>query len=126
MSDILALDVGEKRIGIARASLIARLPEALEAIPNDGRIKEFLQNLIKQYSVKTIVVGLPRNMSGQETKQSQYTRSFIDENIPSDINVIWQDETLSSHQAMNNTGRLKNIDSEAACIILDDYLGNNS
>ncbi|MCU0667015.1 MAG: Holliday junction resolvase RuvX [Patescibacteria group bacterium] len=122
MGDILALDIGEKRIGVARANMVAKLPEALPYIDNDSKVADSIKNLIDRYGVSRMVIGLPRNLNGQETKQSEYTKQFVDKAIPKGIQVIWQDETLSSYRAKVITGKTKNVDSEAACVILNDFL----
>jgi putative Holliday junction resolvase len=127
VNNILALDIGEKRVGIARVSMLAKLPKALGFINNDF---DFIQNLsksIKEHQVDMIIVGLPRNMSGQETAQSIYVRNFIDEKVkPLGLEVKFQDETLSSVEAQdrlgNNVVNKGDIDSQAAVVILEDYL----
>lgn len=120
-NDIIALDVGTKRIGVARANVIARLPQPLPAIANDNTLVESIKLLISTYHPDYIVVGLPRNLSGEETKQSVYTKQFVAEKLPKNVKVIWQDETLSSWVASERTGKTKGLDSEAACLILEDY-----
>lgn len=126
-TNALALDVGEKRIGVARANLIARLPQALPTLVHDDMVSETIRGIIEAESIDILVVGLPRNLNGQETAQSAYVRSFVD-NILHDIgvSVVYQDETLSSHVAED---RLKgkmytkgDIDAGAAIVILQDYL----
>lgn len=120
-NDIIALDVGTKRIGVARANIIARLPQPLPAIANDTNVAQSIKLLINAYMPGCIVVGLPRNLSGEETKQSAYTKQFVIDKLPKDVKIIWQDETLTSKVASERTGRTKEIDSEAACLILEDY-----
>ena len=120
-NDIIALDVGTKRIGVARANIIAKLPQPLPAINNDNTLSDSIKQLINTYRPDYIVVGLPRNLSGEETKQTAYTRQFAIEELPKDVKIVWQDETLSSKVAAERTGRTKELDSEAACLILEDY-----
>lgn len=120
-NDIIALDVGTKRIGVARANVIAKLPQPLPAIANNSALHESIKLLINTYRPDCIVVGLPRNLSGEETKQSAYTKQFVIDKLPNDVKIVWQDETLSSRVAAERTGKTKDIDSEAACLILEDY-----
>ena len=127
LNNLLGLDIGERRIGVARVNLVARLPQALTTLLNDTNFINKLKDLIEQYKIDALVVGLPRNLSGEETAQSKYTRQFCKDNL-SDLGlpIIWQDETLSSVAATENMNKLKqvhdNIDALAAEIILDDYL----
>lgn len=122
----LALDIGEKRIGIARANSIARIVEPIATVANDTAFVTVLKKLIKEYDITTIVVGLPRSMQGNETEQSHYTRRFVENNL-SEYRIAWQDETLSSVAAEQRGEWLTHgIDAAAACIILEDYLSELS
>lgn len=127
-SDVLALDVGEKRIGVARSSIIARLPEALDIIEVDGQEIQKIDELIEKHQVQIIVVGLPRNMQGQETQQSQQVRDFAKKLEGLGVMIEFQDESLTSVKAQElNQGKSeKSLDSEAAMLILDDYLARIS
>jgi putative Holliday junction resolvase len=121
-TNILALDIGEKRIGVARANSIARIPEPIATLANDSSFKERLVDLLKEYDISTIIVGLPRNLKGDETAQTVFTKQFVADNL-AEYSVIWQDETLSSVSAESRPDRLQHgVDAAAACIILDDYL----
>lgn len=121
-TNILALDIGEKRIGVARANSIARIPEPIATLTNDASFKDAFAKLLQEYDITTIVVGLPRNLKGDETAQTAYTKQFVADNL-AEYDVIWQDETLSSVSAETRPDRLQHgIDAAAACIILDDYL----
>lgn len=128
-TNVLGLDVGEKRIGVARVNVVVKLPEPLQTLPNDKNFIKSLKKLINEYQIDTIVVGLPRNMSGQETAQTQYVRQFAKDNLSSlGLTIIFQDETLSSVTAENHINSHKkfkyDIDSTSAAIILGDFITN--
>ncbi|MBP7820736.1 Holliday junction resolvase RuvX [Candidatus Saccharibacteria bacterium] len=126
-SNLLGLDVGEKNIGVARVNLIAKIPEPLAVLTNNSSFSANLSKVVQEYSIDSIVVGLPRSLSGEETKQSKYVRDFVDNNL-SQYQFVWQDETLSTVNAqlrMKQMGFEKQpamLDSVAACIILEDYI----
>ncbi len=127
--DILALDIGDKRIGVARASAVARLPEPVTTLINDASLQNKLTELIKQYDAELLVIGLPRGMSGQTTQQTHKVRQVMAElKRKLVIKVVWQDETLTSVQAeqeLKNRGVRYNkeaIDALAATLILEDFL----
>lgn len=124
-NDIIGLDIGTKRIGVARVNLIARIPQPLPIIDNNINVSESIKLLIKKYQPLYLVIGLPRNLNGEETKQSIFTKEFVDSYIPKDAKVKWQDETLTSKEASSRTGKIKDLDSDAACLILEDYLLEN-
>lgn len=126
-NNLLALDVGTSRVGIARASMDARLPEPLDDIKNDDNFFNNIKNVIAEHKIDTLIVGLPRNMSGQETKQSEYVREFYANSLKKlNLPIIYQDETLSTVKAQEwikrNNYNKTSLDSVAAVIILEDYL----
>ncbi len=126
---ILALDVGERKIGVARANPIARIAEPLTTLTNTPEFFSQLQALISEHEVTELVVGLPRGLEGQETAQTAYVRSFVDElGSTLRIPVHFQDEALTSVNAKQILDAKKkqytkeDIDAVAATLILDDYL----
>ncbi len=128
-SSILALDLGEKRIGVARASHAARLAEPLTTLQNDSGLTTKLQMLIEKHSVDTLVIGLPRGLQGQTTAQTTTIRHMAEQLAKSlRLKVHWQDETLTSRQAeeeLKARGVRYNkgtVDALAACLILEDFL----
>lgn len=128
-SNILALDVGMARIGIARASSYARLAEPLTTLPNTPEIYNEIADLCKEYDATTVVVGLPRGLEGQHTAQTDYVEDFVRElKRHAKLTVVLQDEALTSRKAETElNARHKNylkgdIDALAATYILEDYL----
>ncbi|MDR0397572.1 MAG: Holliday junction resolvase RuvX [Candidatus Nomurabacteria bacterium] len=128
----MALDVGEKRIGVALADGVVRIAIPFGFIEVDGNELKEINNVIVSESVDTLVVGLPRNSQGEETAQTNFVREFAKQLELSVDNLAFQDESLTSVEAEK---RLKSygkpyskgdIDTEAAVIILQDYLEENS
>lgn len=137
---VLGLDVGTRRIGVAYGDTEVKIAAPLDAIENDGNALDKLAKLVARMNVSTVVVGLPRNSNGGETKQSQYSRQFADDlgdalsiNSVSDVDIVMQDESLTSIEAEEELRRDKRhfndkmlrdgtLDSQAAVIILTDYL----
>lgn len=125
-SNILSLDVGERRVGVAIASLIAKLPRPLTTLDNTDEIWAQINALTTEHDVETIVVGLPRNLSGDDTAQTQYVRSFAEK--LADYTLVFQDEALTSQKAekeLKTRGKpfeKGDIDALAATYILEDYL----
>lgn len=133
MADVLALDFGTKRIGVARAHTQAKIPEPLDDIIVNGSEFEVVRVLVEDLEVETIVVGLPRNSSGEETAESLRIRLMTDKlkshlfNLK--VDIIFQDESLTSitaDQIMNDNELPYDADSRdsvAAGVILKEYLG---
>ena len=122
---IVALDVGERRIGVATASVVARLPHPWGVLDQSADVTEHLHDLLQRLRAVTLVVGLPRGMDGQETAQTVYVRNFISRvQTVLQIPVYWMDEALTSHQAKVELELRKrpyskgDIDALAACYIL--------
>ncbi|MDQ3064870.1 MAG: Holliday junction resolvase RuvX [bacterium] len=130
---ILAIDVGERRIGLALASEIARLPAPFATIDTSktDNIMQTLAEIIRVENIAVIVVGLPRNLNGNETQQTKVARKFAKQLASiTDAPIVMQDEAATSLEAerlLKNRGtnyQKEDIDSQAAAIILQDYLNN--
>ena len=126
-SYILGLDVGDKRIGAAIASTIARLPRPLDHLINTSEVMPQIAELVRHEGVNKVVIGLPRSLDGQETAQSQKVRQFASELAPHiDCELEFADETLSTVRAEEYLKASKSpgvsADSLAACYILEEFL----
>ena len=100
-SSVLALDVGSKRVGVAVASMIARLPRPLTTLEHNPDFFGELAKIITAENIGTIVVGLPRSLNGQHTAQTITVEDFTDKlrrQFPS-VPIHFQDEALTSHHA---------------------------
>ncbi len=127
---LIALDVGSKRIGVAKADSTVRIAIPYSAVEVDGTEFKKIASLARAWDIDSFVIGLPRNSKGEETEQSRYVRKFAQQ-LKHEITgakVCFQDESPTSVEAEK---RLKNrkkgykkgdIDSEAAAIILQDFL----
>ncbi|PID33425.1 Holliday junction resolvase RuvX [Candidatus Saccharibacteria bacterium] len=126
--NFLALDVGEKRIGLAMADDQVRIAVPFGWLENDKNIVTEIAQTIMRHEIDVLVVGYPRNQQGEPTKQTEYVENFVKRlvDVEIDVKVVYQDESLTSVQAEERLGnKIKNkgeIDAEAASIILQDYL----
>ncbi|NCU37762.1 Holliday junction resolvase RuvX [Candidatus Saccharibacteria bacterium] len=125
---ILSLDVGEKRIGVALADATVKIAVVYDTLVVDGGELGQIAQIIEKEGVGTIVIGLPRNQSGDTTKQTEIVRQFGDDVATLGVPVIYQDESLTSVHAegllkkQNKPYTKAQVDSLAACLILQDYL----
>jgi putative Holliday junction resolvase len=126
--ELLGLDIGLKRTGIARASSVARLAEPLTTADTE-QLLEIIDKLIKENSVEAVVVGLPRNLSGEDTQQTKWVRQWVAQTKPTiPVPMYWQDEALTSRlaEAEKNDGKKNHsTDALAAAIILQDFLDSS-
>lgn len=126
MSRILAIDYGEKRIGLALSDAEQKFAFEFE-IWNPEQIMTQLLSLIKEKDISKIILGHPLNMSGQATLKTAEVLDFqkkIQELSGLEVELV--DERLSSKIAENISGSSKNIDSLAAQIFLENYLNKKT
>lgn len=132
---VLALDVGDKRIGVAVSDPFFLFATGLKVIirENDNKALEEIKEICQTYKIKKIVVGLPYNMDGTIGAQAKKTVKFT-EKLENDFEIIYRDERLSSFEAeemlkKENKKYTKNkglVDIKAACIILQSYIGEQN
>ena len=128
--NILALDVGDRRVGVALADSQIKIAVPYGYLERSDRIIQQITELMLDHDIDTLVIGYPRNQSGEATKQTESVEQFAEElaEIEIDADLVFQDESLSSVEAERRLGRVKDkgeIDAEAASIILQDYLEQN-
>jgi putative holliday junction resolvase len=131
-STILALDVGERRIGVAIASMVARLPSPLTTLQRSPQTPQDIQRLVADEHASALVLGLPRGLDGQHTSQTVAVEHFAAElqNIVS-VPMHWQDEAVTSRkaeaelQARGKPYQKGDIDALSATYILEDFLRDN-
>lgn len=127
MANVLALDVGTKRIGVAVADTIVPIARPLTTLAVDGTEVDQIQKIVTNQLIETIVVGYPRNQSGDPTAQTAIAEEFAGK-LDGIATIVFQDESLTSVIAEDRLKASKkpydkaDIDVQAAVIILQDYL----
>ena len=132
---ILGIDYGQARTGVAITDPLNITAQGLETIHCDGSDKVILKRLdeiLEQYEVDTIVVGLPYNMNGTKSERTEITEKFIHKLKCkyNKIKIELIDErltTVAAHKTMNfldvNKYKKRNIvDTISAVYILETYL----
>lgn len=128
-NNILGLDVGDRRIGVALMSDEGRMPAVLETIDRQKIDPlERLNVLIQKHYVGSIVIGLPRDMAGRETNQTAIVRVFSGTvHQHTGLPVVLQDEAVTSIKAeeelraRNKPYSKADIDALSAVYILEDW-----
>ena len=128
--NILALDVGDRRVGVALADSQIKIAVPYGSLERSDKIIQQITELMLDHDINILVVGYPRNQSGEATKQTESVEQFAKKlaEVEIDADLVFQDESLSSVEAERRLGRVKDkgeIDAEAASIILQDYLEQN-
>jgi putative Holliday junction resolvase len=129
---LIGLDVGTIRIGVALGDSDVRIAVPSDVIEVDGNEVQRIAELVIENDIDAIVIGYPRNQSGEATAQTTVVEEFADKLQDFDAEIVFQDESLTSVIAEQRlTARGQNftkadIDSEAAAIILQDYMEQDS
>lgn len=132
----LAIDLGDKRTGLALGDDITRLvsPVKVLDVPRGPLLLEALVKAVDEQRPDAVVIGLPINMDGTEGPAARSIREFaacLAEKVS--IPVHFQDERLSSYAAeqhLNQSGRTRKQKKElrdalAACEVLNDFLARS-
>ncbi|KXY25508.1 Holliday junction resolvase [Bacillus cereus] len=132
---ILGLDVGTKTVGVAISDEMGWTAQGLETIKINEERGHFgfdrISELVKQYNVDKIVVGLPKNMNGTIGPRGEACQQFA-ENLREllQLDVVMWDERLSTMAAerllisadVSRRKRKQVIDKMAAVVILQGFL----
>ncbi len=123
--DILGLDLGMKRSGLARSSAIAKIAEPLKIVDTQTLIDEILK-YVNNTETSAIVVGLPRNSNGDDTAQTRWVKQWAKQAKDQlKLPFYYQDEFLSTKLAEDKSRDLVKNDDHAAAIILQDFLDSS-
>jgi len=131
MPRLLALDIGEKRIGVALSDESQLLARPLTAIRRAAKRADFekIGKLIAEHGVERVIAGLPRTRRGEEGLQARRVRRYVEALAAAiGVPIVYQDERYTSLEAedrldVTRKPRSKgDIDAAAAAIILQDYL----
>lgn len=133
MSRILAIDYGRKRCGVAVTDNLQIVANSLPVIRTCD-LMEFLDNYFKIEIVEKVIIGLPRQMNGDESDSMRYIKPFVNQfkrRFP-DMNIEFVDERFTSviaHRDMITAGFKKSdrqrkglADEMSATIILNTWL----
>ena len=130
---IMSLDVGSRTIGIACSDALLMTAQGIDTIRRTSLEKDFnrLQELIAEYEVHELVVGMPKNMNGTKGERAEKTEEFVEKmKEVIDLPVSYWDERLSTVMAerqliaadVSRKKRKSVIDKMAAVVILQGYL----
>jgi putative Holliday junction resolvase len=122
--DLIGLDLGMVRTGVARINTVARIAEPLDIISMDvSNLASEVTRFVNKYSACAVVCGLPRGLDGQETDQTRWAAEQITE-LQKALNVAVYaiDEAGTTKQAEIKASKNQSVDSVAAGILLEDFL----
>lgn len=133
MGRLMSIDYGRRRCGIAVTDPLRIVATALTTVAT-ASLLDFVKRYVATEPVDAIIVGLPRQSSGEESESMRYIRPGIERlrrELPT-LEIIYFDERYTSvlaHRSMIDSGMKKMqrrdkamVDQMAATIILNDYL----
>lgn len=135
----IALDVGDKTIGVALSDPLGITAQGLTTIERIGIKKDCdkVMDIIREYECDTVVIGLNKRLDGSDTPQTEKVYEFkqrlenkMKSSAMAHIPIVYQDERLSTVEAerilidadMSRSKRKQVIDKQAAVIIMQRYL----
>ncbi len=139
----MALDVGDKTIGVAVSDPLGIIAQGITTVERIGIKKDTnrIVDYVKEYECSAVVLGLPINLDGSDSVQTQKVYDFktkLENKFRSTglshVKLEWQDERLTTVMAervlidadVSRKNRKKVIDKQAAVIILQSYLDRMS
>lgn len=129
MPKILAIDYGDKRVGLATADIKLKVALPFCIVENQGakKLLDDIAEICRKEEIEKIIVGFPMGLSGIKTKQTDKTEKFavaLEKMLK--IPIIRQSEVFTSREARgifkDAKIKKKRIDESAAVLILTDYL----
>jgi putative Holliday junction resolvase len=136
MKRILAIDFGERRIGLAISDPLGITAQGLPTI-DTKKTKDFLpfiQSLIQEKEVSKVVVGMPRNMNGSIGFKGEVVKGFIQKlSQKTKAEIITWDERLTTVESLRSMREMgtkqkekETVDRISATLILQSYLDSQS
>lgn len=129
----MALDVGERRVGVAVSDELGAIATPLATVQRGPRDLAEIADLAREWSVSQLVIGLPTGLSGREGPQAALVRSFaanLEGALGPGVAVIFWDERLTTAIAerslieagASRVRRKERIDAVAAGVLLQSFL----
>ena len=128
-SQILAIDYGRSKVGLAMGEMAVKIAFAYKTLPNDGNFFDKLAKIINKEEIKKVIIGLPGHNNFKNSEEAQEIKK-LGEKIEAELKlpVAYQEEMFTTKMARNNlkeTG-MKNLeqhdDEESARIILESWM----
>lgn len=132
MTKILAIDVGEKRVGLAASDETRMIAAPFGFLDREGSVEKVV-DIISRENIGQIVVGLPYMPSGTLGTQAEDVQNFVAElREQTKLGIDFENEVLSTVEATNRLKSMKRkikdkgeVDAMAATIILEGYMSRS-
>jgi putative Holliday junction resolvase len=126
----LGIDFGTRKVGLALSDESGRMGFPHASIPNDGKLIDYVREIVKTKKVSVVVIGDSRDFSGKENEVMAKAKVFaalLEDTA--EVTVEWEPETMTTQEARRDpegmyTGSHAAVDASAAAIILTSYLSH--
>jgi putative Holliday junction resolvase len=131
---VLALDIGQRRVGVAISDAGGTIASPLEVLDASAHLDDRIAAMVGEHQVELVVVGLPLTLAGEEGPQAERVR-LVGRRIAGRVGVplAYHDERLSSTQAnramaagASSKKRRGSVDKVAAAIFLQSFLDSGA
>ena len=132
---VIALDVGDVRIGVAVSDPTGVIAQPLEVYKRIGYTPDvkYVLSLCARFETKKVLLGLPLNMNGSQGPQAEKAKAFGKLLEDAGVDVVYQDERMTTVTAeralldgnMRREDRRQTVDKVAAAVILEQWLAVN-
>ncbi len=131
MERFLGLDYGEKRIGVAVSDPLGLTAQTRPFVTNDKSMWLAFFTLIQENNISKIILGLPKNRLGVDTKKTEEIRKFSEKlKEKTGLEIVFQNEAYSTkavekHLIAADVSRKKRkdvVDSQSAAFVLQGYM----
>jgi len=122
----LGIDFGSKRVGVAISDDGGEMAFPHSVVPNDEKLLETIEKIIKDEKIGQIVMGESKNYEGEPNKIMKEIEGFKKVLEEANLKVFFEPEFLTSHQAQQFQGKNEMHDASAAAIILQSFLDHKS
>jgi putative holliday junction resolvase len=123
---VMGIDFGTKRIGVALCDENREMALPLQVVKNDKTAVSVISKIIKEKDVNLVVIGESKDFNMKDNAVMDDIRAFETMlSNESGVEIDYEPEFLTSHQAHHVQGKTKMLDASAATIILQSYLDRN-
>ncbi len=136
MGRVIALDVGDVRIGVAVTDPTGTIAQPLEVYRRVGYGPDcrYVQELCRRFDTTVVLLGLPLNMDGTRGGQAEKAQAFGKVLSDAGLDVRYQDERMTTVTAervlisgsVRRENRKQYVDKLAAAVILEQWLASQS
>ena len=120
---LIGIDYGKKRVGIALTDDKGLMAFPKAVLPNDNYLVSEIAAMVKSQGVSRIIIGESKDFKMIDNPIMSQIKLFKDQlELATGVEMIYEPELLTSHQATHFQGKNAMIDASAAAIVLQSYI----